>query len=141
MKTLAVPPNVETLVIAYLETVLLSRGEDVTIGANIPSTWNPLAVSEGGSKPHILVAIDGTPSATYPITAATSVRVTAYASGSTKAQQLVNLCQGILLAHSGGGGISGIEFLTGVQPSQDNITAAQLATIAVRVNLRYSVLT
>lgn len=140
MKTLAVVADAERIVGEYLTTALLSRGEDVTVGAKVPSTWNPLAISEGGSKPHVLVALDGTPSATYPIVAAASVRVTVYASGSDTAKRLAGLCQGLLLAHSGGGDISGIDYLTGVQPAKDNITAAQLATIAVRVNLRYSVL-
>lgn len=135
MKTLAVAPDAERLVGEYLTTALLSRGEDVTVGAKVPATWNPLAISEGGSKPHVLVALDGTPSATYPIVAAASVRITVYASGSTKAQQLANLCLGLLLFQFGDGA-----FLTGVQPAKDNTISAQLATIAVRVNLRFDVL-
>lgn len=140
MKTLAIVPDAERLVIDYLKPVLISRGKDVTIGSNVPATWNPLPISQGGTKAHILVALDGTPEAEYPIYAAASIRVTAFASGSTEAKTLAGLCEALLLFHSGGGGISGIEHLSGILPAKDNITGAQMASIAVRVNLRYSVI-
>lgn len=141
MKTLAVEPDAEKLVRDYLKPALISRGKDVTVSSNIPATWNPLPISEGGTKAHILVALDGTPSAVYPIVSAASVRITAFASGSTEAKTLATLCQGLLLAHSGGGGISGIGYLSGLLPAEDPNTKAQLASIAVRVKLHYSVLT
>lgn len=140
MKTLAVTPDAERLAIDYLKPALISRGKDVTIGSNVPTTWNPLPISQGGSKAHVLIALDGTPEAEYPIYAAASVRVTVFATGSTEAKTLAGLCQGLLLFHSGGGGIAGIQHLSGILPAKDDITGAQMASIAVRVNLRYSVI-
>lgn len=134
MKTLATVPNVRKLIVDYLTPALITRGEDVTVGIDLPAGWTT------ASKPHILVALDGTPGATYPITAAASVRITAFCAtlSQYRAEHLSTLCQGLLLAHSGGGGISGIAFLSGPLPAEDPDTKAAMSFVAVRVNLRYS---
>ena len=136
MKTLATPPDVIDLVINYLTPILITRGEDVTVGDELPATWTT------ASKPHILVAHDGAPNATYPIVAAASVRITAFCATASRrrAFHLSTLCQGILLAHSGGGGISSIQFLSGALPAKDPDTGAAMSFVAVRVNLRFNVL-
>lgn len=135
-KLVAVPPNVRKLIVDYLTPALIARGEDVTVGIDLPAGWTT------ASKPHILVALDGTPGATYPVTAAASIRITAFCAtlSTYRAEHLSTLCQGLLLAHSGGGGISGTEFLSGAIPAIDPDTKAAMSFVAVRVNLRYSVL-
>lgn len=136
-KILATVPDVCKLVIDYLTPLLISHGEDVTVDDALPDGWTV------ASKPHILVALDGTPDANYPVSANASVRVTAFCktTGRGRAEHLAILCQGLLLSHSGGGGISGIQFLSGALPAKDPDTKAAMSFIAVRVKLRYSKLT
>lgn len=131
-KLVATPPNVRQIVVAYLTTQLAARGEDVTVGIDLPSGWTT------ASKPHILVALDGTPSAEYPVTAAASVRIAAFCAtlSQYRAEHLSTLCQAILLAHPGGGGIASVQFLTGALATEDPTTLAALSFVAVRVNLR-----
>lgn len=142
MKVLATPPDVLDLVVNYLTPLLISRGEDVTVGDELPASWSALPISKGGSKPHILVAHDGTPNATYPIVAAASVRVTAFCgkTAQRRAFHLSTLCQGLLLARTAGGGMGSIQFLSGALPAKDPDTNAAMSFVAVRVNLLYTVL-
>lgn len=136
MKTLATVPNVRKLIVDYLTPALITQGEDVTVGIDLPAGWTT------ATKPHILVALDGTPEAEYPISAAASIRITAFCATAAqyRAEHLSTLCQAILLAHSGGGGIAGIQFLSGALPATDPATKAAMSFVAVRVNLRYSVI-
>jgi len=133
VKTLAVPPDAEHVVIDYLTTALAAHGQDVTCGVNIPTTWTD------GTKPHVQVALDGTPIVTYPILFRASVRVTCWTSsttaGTTPAKALAALCFALLCVHPGGSGVASIRPLTGVLPAQDNATLAQLASVSVQVNL------
>lgn len=129
MKPLVVPPNVEAIVGDYLRTTLLARGQDVTVGVVIPPTWSST------TKPHLQVALDGVPSVTYPVLWECSVRVTAWASGTTTAQTLVNLAFGLLCSHPGSAQVGSIRPLTGCLPARDPDTGAQLASVTVEVNL------
>ena len=134
MKPLATAPDAERVVIDYLTAALAARGQDVTVGVNVPATW------AAGTKPHVLVGWDGTPDVSYPIFARASVRITCWASSTTAAKALAGLCEGLLLSHSGGPGVASIKSLTGVLPTRDPDTGAQLAMIAVEVRLTYTVL-
>jgi len=129
MKTLAVPPDAEHVVIDYLTAALDARGQDVTCGVNIPTTWTD------GTKPHVQVALDGTPIVEYPILFRASVRVTCWASTTTASKALAALCFALLCTHPGGSGVASVRPLTGVLPTQDNTTLAQLASVTVQVNL------
>jgi len=129
MKTLAVPPDAEHVVIDYLTTALAAHSQDVTCGVDIPSTW------AAGTKPHVQVALDGTPIVEYPILFRASVRVTCWASTTTAVKALASLCFALLCVHPGGSDVASIQPLTGVLPTQDNTTLAQLASVTVRVNL------
>lgn len=131
-KPVAIPTDAERATVDYLKAALLARGQDVTCGVNEPTPW------ADATKPHVQVMSDGTPSATYPMTAAATIRLTAWATGTTAAKALAGLAQGIMLAHPGGGGIQSVNFLTGMQPTRDADTGAQLATSTVRVNTSYT---
>lgn len=133
MKPLTIPPDAERVSIDYLTTALAARGQDVTCGVTIPTTWVT------GTKSHVQVALDGTPEVFYPIFARASIRVTAWASSTTAAKALAGLCQGLLCSHPGDAAVGSVQALTGTLPTQDPVTLAQLASVTVRLNLRYSV--
>ena len=134
MKPLAVPPDAERVVIDYLATALAARGQDVTVGTNVPTAW------ASGTKPHVQVGHDGTPIVEYPIQWRASVRVTCWASTTTAAKALAALAHGLLLIHPGSPEVGSVRPLTGVLPTRDPDTGAQLASVSVQVNLRGSVL-
>lgn len=134
MKPLAQPLDAEHVVIDYLNAALASRGQDVTVGANVPQTWTT------ATKAHVLVGHDGTPEVHYPIYDSASVRITCWSSSTTVAKDLARLCNALLLSHPGGPGVASIKSLTGVLPTKDPDTGAQLATIGVEVRLTYTVL-
>jgi hypothetical protein len=96
---------------------------------NLPTTWVK------GTKPHVQVALDGTPEIDYPILWRASVRVTLWHESTTTAQDLAALCQGLLLAHPGDSLTSGCLPGTGVLPAEDPDTKAQLASISVVMKL------
>ena len=130
MRPLVVFPDAERVVVDYLTAALAERGEDATVGVNVPPSWTP------GQNRHVQVAWDGTPSLTYPAVSRATVRVTCWSSSPTASKSLVGLCQALLLTHPGGDGVGNVRELTGVLPAQDPDTKAQLASITVRVSLR-----
>ena len=134
-KPLAVTPDAEHVVVDYLTTALAARAQDVTVGVNVPSAWTQ------GTKAHVQVGLDGTPSVRYPVLASASVRVTCWHATTTAAKALVALCEGLLCSHPGSAQIGSVRSLTGVLPTRDPDTGAQLASVSVRVNLLYAVLT
>lgn len=129
-KPLVAPPDPERLIVDLLTGLLASRGEDVTVGVEVPSTWTT------GQKPHVQVALDGTPTVQYPVLWVATMRVTSWADGPTEAKDRANLCQALLLAHTGADGLAGCLPGTGVLPARDNATDAALASITVRAKLR-----
>lgn len=135
MKPVTVPPDAERVLVGLLKVLLAGQGEDVTVGVDLPAEWQP------GTKPHVQVALDGTPEVSYPVLWRASMRVTCWATSTTTAKALAALSQAVLASHEGGSGVYSIQPLTGVQPAKDPDTAAQLATVTVQVNLRGTVLT
>ena len=131
-KPVAVPADAESLIVDYLKAQLPLHGQDVTCGAREPTPWADAA------KSHVQVALDGIPNATYAMTAAATIRLTAWTVKATDAKALCGLAQGIVLAHGGGNGIQSVNFLTGTLPTRDADTGAQLATCTVRVNTSYT---
>lgn len=133
-KPLAVTPDAERLVIDYLTGALGARAQDVTVGTIVPAAW------VSGTKAHVQVGLDGTPSVTYPVLWRASVRITAWSSSTTAAKALAALCEALMLSHPGSAGVASVQSLTGVLPVKDPDTGAQLASVSVRVNLLGSVL-
>lgn len=134
MKPLAVPPDAEHVAIDILTPALAARAQDVTVGVNVPSAWTV------GTKPHVQVALDGTPDLTYPILWRATVRITTWHASTTTAKALVALCQAILCAYPGSAAVASVQALTGVLPTRDPDTGAQLASVTVRLNLLGSVI-
>ncbi|MGV8972249.1 MAG: hypothetical protein ACOH10_07990 [Rhodoglobus sp.] len=129
MKPLTVAPDAERLAVDYLTLTLAGRAQDATVGVNLPSAWTST------TKPHVQVALDGTPEVAYPILCAATLRITAWAGSTTTAKALAGLCMGLLLAHPGSREIGSVRPLTGVLPARDPDTGAQLASVTVRANL------
>ena len=134
MKPLAVPPDVEHVVVDYLSAALLARGQDVTCAPTVPATWAP------GTKAHVQVGHDGTPEVIYPIIDRASIRITVWATTTTAAKALAALAQGLMLSHPGSPEVGSVRPLTGVLPTRDPDTGAALASVSVQVNLRYTAL-
>lgn len=135
MKILAQQPDVERAVVDYLTAALAARGNTASVGVVIPTIWNQ------DSTPFVQVALDGTPTIHYPISAEASVRITAWAYKTTDAKALVSLCEGLLLsAYLGGYSIARVKSLASVLPARDPDTLAQLAFIVVDVTTRFQVL-
>jgi len=133
VKLVTVPPDAEHVAVDYLTSALLARAQDVTVGVNIPATW------VAGTKPHVQVALDGTPIVEYPILFRSTIRVTCWHASTTTAKALAALCQAILCAHPGSVQVASVQPLTGVLPARDPDTGVQLASISVRLNLRGTV--
>lgn len=128
-KPVAVPPDAERVAIDYLVPALLSRSQDVTVGVNVPTAWVK------GTKPHVRVALDGTPEVQYPIMWRASVRFTIWHDSTTTAKALAVLVQAIMCAHPGSTQVASVQPLTGVLPALDPDTKAQLASVSVRMNM------
>lgn len=128
-KPLLAPDDAERLGVDFLTDALGSRAEDVTVGVNVPPSWAK------GTKAHVQVALDGTPVVAPPLWRAT-LRVTCWHESTTEAKRLARLCEGLLLAHPGSPGWSGCLPGTGVLPTRDPDTGAQLASITVLAKLR-----
>lgn len=131
-KPLAITADAERVIIDYLTAQLAARGVDATVGVDVPSTWEP------GTKAHAQIALDGTPSVEYPVLARASIRVTCWHASTTMAKSLANLAMGLLCSHAGSDTIHSIQPLTGPLVTRDPATIAQLASIAVRVNLKFT---
>ena len=132
MKLIAITVDAEVAGVDYLEAGLVLQGEDVTVGAHEPTDWST------ATKPHVQIALDGTPNATYPATAAATVRITVWATSTGEAKRLARLSQAVIVAHPGGAGVQSVQHLTGVLPTRDPDTHAELATCTVRMNLGYT---
>jgi hypothetical protein len=131
---LAVAPDAERVTIDYLKPALIARSQDVTVGVDIPTTWTT------ATKPHVQVALDGTPLVIYPITVRATVRLTAWAGSTTAAKDLVALAMGLMLSHPGDTKVASVKPGTGVLPTRDHDSGAQLASVTVRVNLLMAIL-
>lgn len=123
-------PDVEPLIVDLLTVLIADAGEDVSVGVGLPDDWKP------ASRAHLEVSWDGTPDEAWPIAFHPTVRIIAHASSTGEAKRLAGLAQGLLCAHGGGSGITGIQPLTGVLPAQDPTTKAELASVSLRVTVR-----
>lgn len=124
-------PDVERLVVDYLAAALEQAGEQVTVGVGVPDGWD-----RRRSPAHVSVACDGMPWMRHPVIGRASVRVTVRARSTSEAKRLAEVAQGLLLAHPSGGGVAGVRPHSGVMPTRDADTRADLAWFAVGVTVR-----
>lgn len=95
---------------------------DATVGNNLPGDWTV------SSKPHLMVAHDGTPGAVWPIEEHQTIRVTAFARYQPDARALARAAHRACLAYPGK-----VDHLIGVAPAgKDPTTGAELASGTVR---------
>lgn len=130
MKPLAVFPDAERATVDLLTALLDEWAPDFTCGVGVPPDWTP------ASPTHVRVAWDGTPVLEHPVVAHATVRLVAYAATTTEAKAAVAVAQGLLLAHAGGDGVAAVHELTGVLPAHDPATAAEIASVTVRITVR-----
>jgi hypothetical protein len=106
-------------------------GETVTVGVGVPEGWTP------DVTPHLEVAWDGTPVVfAQGVVYGATLRIVARAKTTTTAKRLASLAQGLLTAHSGGGGITSFRPLTGPLPARDPDTRAELCSVTLRATAR-----
>lgn len=104
--------------------------EGTTVGVDLPLDWKP------SDPPHLMVALDGTPSAVHPILCRQTIRLVAFTRSKTAAKRLCAIGQSVLLVHPGNQVVSNVEFLTGVQPAKDPTTGAEIASATQRMTVR-----
>lgn len=124
MKLLRTYPDVERLVVDQLTDVL----EGCTVGVGVPDGWTT------ASDPHLQVNLDGT-ATVHPITATSTIRLTAWAHSTTEAKALAQLAAAQLL-HESGAGIVNTRLGAGLLPAHDDDHNAELASLTVLVRTR-----
>ena len=120
-------PDVEKAVRALLASLTPSP---TTVGIGVPATWTLTGA------PHLQLGWDGTRVPNHRLTATALIRVTAWASSTSKAKELALDADARLCAHDGTGVIAHIRPGSGVMPARDPDTGAELATFTVRVTVR-----
>lgn len=130
MKPAVTYPDPERAIRDLLAGLLDDHDETATVAVGVPADWTTASGS------HVQVAWDGTPTQQPPIVIYPTIRITAWSASTTEAKRLALLCQGLLLAHTGGGSVGAIRPLTGVLPARDPDTRAELATFTVRATVR-----
>lgn len=114
----------------------LTPSGDATVGLSLPDAWD-----RETSLPHLLVGQDGSIPTAARLVEFPLIRVTAFANTTSLAKRLAREAEARLCAHRGGSGISKIKPATGMFPSRDPNTAADLASFTVRLTVRSTPLT
>ena len=124
MKLLRTYPDVERLVVDNLTAQI----EGFTVGVGAPSDWTT------ASDPHVQVNLDATATA-HPISATSTVRLTAWSDSPTTAKQIVQECAALLL-HDPGDGIVSVRPGAGLITAHDDDHDAELASVTLLVRTR-----
>lgn len=124
MKILRTYPDVERLVVDRLAGQL----EGCTVGVGMPDDWTT------DSDPHLQVNLDGA-NAVHPISATSTVRLTAWTHSTTTAKELVQRAAAHLL-HDPGGDIVNARPGAGLLPARDDDHDAELASLTLLVRTR-----
>lgn len=124
MKLLRTYPDVERLVVDNLT----AQVEGFTVGVGAPSDWTT------ASDTHVQVNLDAT-AAVHPITATSTVRLTAWSDSPTRAKQVVQECAALML-HTPGDGIVNVRPGAGLITAHDEDHDAELASLTLLVRTR-----
>jgi hypothetical protein len=130
MKPLVSYPLVEQIVVDLLADLMAGVEGAPTVGVGVPVGWTATS-----SRPHLSVVSDGSWRIEHPVAIWSTVRVVARAASTTVAQRLAQRAMGELLA---GGWPEGVRISagTGVMPTRDTDTRAELAWFTVSVRTR-----
>lgn len=139
-RPLVVFPDVQAAGADVLRDALASRPEDyaagVTVGTQVPALRSP----EDPMLPFVLVAKDSDLPHPSMANSRCTLRVSIWHVDADKAHDLAQLCQGLLLIHSGTV-IRGVRPATGPLPAVDPDSGVALSTLTVLANIRPTVLT
>lgn len=130
MKPRVTYPDAERLVVDYLAAELAALEPAVTVGVGVPTDWTPT------QPPHVSIVSDGTPWLRTPVAVRTTIRCTVRARTTSEAKRVAWVAHGVLLAHPGGGGVTGVRRQIGVMPVRDPVTDVECAWFAVGVTVR-----
>lgn len=139
VKPLTVFPDVQAAGAGVLREALAGRPEPhaagVTVGTTVPSDRSP----ETPDLPYVMVRKDGDLPHPSMANARCMLRVTVWHTGADEAHDLAQLCQGLLIVHSGPV-IRGVRPGTGPLPAVDDKSDTDLSTFTVLANVKPQVL-
>ena len=125
MKVLRTYPDVERLVVDHLGSQV--EGFTVAVGGP-PDDWTT------ASDPHVQVNLDAT-ATVHPISATSTVRLTAWSASPTTSKRIVQECQALML-YEPGDGIVHTRPGAGLITAHDDDHDAELASLTVLVRTR-----
>lgn len=124
MKILRTYPDVERLIV----DTLTDRLDGCTVGVGPPASWTT------AEDPHLQVNLDAT-ATVHPITATSTVRLTAWSASPTTSKALAQEAAAQLL-HDPGDGLVNVRPGAGLLPAHDDDHDAELASVTVLVRTR-----
>ncbi|WP_322974180.1 hypothetical protein [Actinacidiphila epipremni] len=139
MKPLVVFGDVQAAAVSVLRAALSARGEDYAAGAEVGTLVPGDRSPETPHLPYVLVAKDSDLPHSSMANARVTLRVTVWHADADQAHDLAQLCQGLLLVHSGPV-IRGCRPATGPLPARDE-SGVDLSTFTVLANVKPTVLT
>lgn len=135
MKPLTVFPDAQAAGAALLRTALAGRPEPfaagVTVGTRVPGDRSP----ETPRLPYVLVRKDSDLPHSSMANTRCTIRCTVWHADADQAHDLTQLCQGLLIVHSGPV-IRGVRPGTGPIPAVDPASEVDLSTFTVLANVK-----
>jgi hypothetical protein len=135
VKTPVVFPDVQAAGAAVLREALAGRPEPhadgVTVGTRVPGDRTP----ETPKLPYVMVRLDANLPHSSMANARCTLRVTVWHADADDAHDLAQLCQALLIVHSGPV-IRGVRPGIGPLPAVDDISAVDLSTFTVIANVK-----
>jgi hypothetical protein len=138
-RPLVVFGDVQAAAVGVLRTALAGRGEGYAAGAQVGTLVPGDRSPEVPRLPYVLVATDSNLPHPSMANARCTLRVTVWHKDGDQAHDLAQLCQGLLLIHSGPV-IRGCRPATGPMPARDE-SGVDLSTLTVLANVKPTLLT
>jgi hypothetical protein len=139
-RPLVVFPDVQAAGADVLRDALADRPEDYAAGVTVGTKIPPVRSPEDPLLPFVLVAKDTELPHPSMANSRCTLRVTVWHVDDDQAHDLAQLCQGLLLIHSGPV-IRGVRPATGPLPAVDPDSGVPLSTLTILANVRPTVLT
>lgn len=137
MTELHVFPIVQEMAVDLLAEVLAAREPNVRVGNALPPTFD-------SKSTFVLVDGDGAAREVWPVFTRQTIRLTAWVGHEvpgtvSRSQNLVLLCQGLMLMYDGTGDLNHIKPGSGLITAKDPRTKANLASVTVLAGARSTV--